>query len=218
MLGTLAPTHGFLSRPAFTGPYWPMTRHVASRVTSPLHLGPHPLITAHAFDHFIHVPSFQAGPLPRPDSYGPDFISRPPIRRGPLPVPDSEGPSALGPALLLLTAHAMDRGTRSTNTTGPAPVRASLTAIARSAFVDLLAQQPAGAGEFDRGARSTGGHGSRGQRLPRQAPRRLRHIAPRRDESSAGGEGLPQTTPLLSVRGCEWGPTPLSSMNTMSSR
>ena len=35
MLGTLAPTHGFLSRPAFTGPYWPMTRHVASRVTSP---------------------------------------------------------------------------------------------------------------------------------------------------------------------------------------
>ena len=157
MLGTLAPTHGFLSRPAFTGPYWPMTRHVASRVTSPLHLGPHSLITAHAFDHFIHVPSFQAGPLPRPDSDGPDFISRPPIRRGLLPVPDSEGPSALGPALLLLTAHAMDRGTRSTNTTGPAPVRASLTAIARSAFVDLLAQQPAGAGEFDRGARSTGG-------------------------------------------------------------
>ena len=128
MLGTLAPTHGFLSRPAFTGPYWPMTRHVASRVTSPLHLGPHSLITAHAFDHFIHVPSFQAGPLPRPDSDGPDFISRPPIRRGLLPVPDSEGPSALGPALLLHTARAMDRGTRSTNTTGPAPVRASLMA------------------------------------------------------------------------------------------
>ena len=69
-----------------------------------------------------------------------------------------------------------------------------------------------------------------GERLPRQAPRRLRHIAypgnlylratreqTQRDEPSAGGEGLPQTTPLLSVRGCKWGPTPLSSMNKLSS-
>ena len=70
----------------------------------PLHLGPHPLITAHAIDHFIYVPSFQAGPRPRPDSDSPDSMITSPIRRGLLPVPDSEGPSALGPALLLRTA------------------------------------------------------------------------------------------------------------------
>ena len=134
-----------------------------------------------------------------------------------------------GPPCCSTRPRAMDRGPRSTITSGPGPVRASPTALARSAIVDLLAQQPAGAGTFDRWARSTGGPriGPRGERLPRLAPRRLRHIAdpgtstyelpeaPRRDESSAGGEGLPQTTPLLSVRGCKWGPTPLSSMNTV---
>ena len=45
----------------------------------------------------------------------------------------------------------------------------------------MLAQQPAGAGTFDRWARSTGGHGSdrRRGRLPRvrRAPHRPRHIA-----------------------------------------
>ena len=67
MLGTLSPTHGFLSRPGSTGHHGPMTRHVASLLPGhvPLHLGPHPLITAHAFDHFMHVPSFQAGPRTR---------------------------------------------------------------------------------------------------------------------------------------------------------
>ncbi len=64
--------------------------------------------------------------------------------------------------------------------------------------------------------------------MPPSHPRRLRHMAypgePRptghpeatqRHEPSPGGEGLPQTTPLLSVRGCKWGPTALSSMNNV---
>jgi hypothetical protein len=62
----------------------------------------------------------------------------------------------------------------------------------------------------------------RGLRHPQlePAPHGLRHLKPlvtrvvrghptRR--ASAGGEGPPQTTPLLSVRGCEWGSNPLSS-------
>ncbi len=53
----------------------------------------------------------------------------------------------------------------------------------------------------------------------RQAPRGSRGARDRntrRDEPSAGGEGPgpPQTTPLLSVWGCEWGPTPLSSQSS----
>ena len=39
--------------------------------------------------------------------------------------------------------------------------------------------------------------------------------APQRHEP-AQVEGLPQTTPLLSVWGRKWGPTPLGSMNTYS--
>ena len=62
-----------------------------------------------------------------------------------------------GPPCCSTRPRAMDRGPRSTITTGPGPVRASLTAIARSAIVDVLAQHPAGAGTFDRWARSTGG-------------------------------------------------------------
>ncbi len=52
------------------------------------------------------------------------------------------------------------RGARSTITTGPDPVRASLTALARSVIVDVLAQHPAGAGTFDRGPDQPVGHGS----------------------------------------------------------
>ena len=48
----------------------------------------------------------------------------------------------------------------------------------------------------------------------RQAPRATRGQTPDSADHSAGGEGLPQTTPLLSSRGCKWGPNPLSSMNT----
>ena len=75
--------------------------------------------------------------------------------------------------------------------------------------MDLLAQQPAGAGLFDRGARTCKGHGSNQRRgLPprvRPAPRRPRHIAytlvrwptsPHEanptSRVSAGGEGQPQ--------------------------
>ena len=56
-----------------------------------------------------------------------------------------------GPPCCSTRPRAMDRGPRSTITTGPGPVRASLTALARSAIVDVLAQHPAGAGTFDRG-------------------------------------------------------------------
>ena len=55
-----------------------------------------------------------------------------------------------------------------------------------------------------------------GGRLPRA---RLLPHSPllQRSASTAstglGGEGLPQTTPLLSRRGCKWGSSPLSSMN-----
>ena len=54
-----------------------------------------------------------------------------------------------------------------------------------------------------------------GGRLPRA---RLLPHSPllQRSASTAstglGGEGLPQTTPLLSRRGCKWGSNPLSSM------
>ena len=207
MLGTLSPTHGFLSRPAFTGPYWPMTRHVTSRVTSPLHLGSHSLITAHAFDHFIHVPSFQAGPLPRPDSDGPDFISRPPIRLGLLPSRTRKDRVLSGPPCCSSRLMPWTEGPEAPTPPGqPRCVQASwprshgICGLASTATSRCRSLRPGCPIDW------------------RQAPRRLRHIAPRRHEPSAGGEGLPQTTPLLSVRGCEWGPTPLSSMNTMSSR
>ena len=207
MLGTLAPTHGFLSRPAFTGPYWPMTRHVASRVTSPLHLGPHSLITAHAFDHFIHVPSFQAGPLPRPDSDGPDFISRPRSGGAYSPSRTRKDRVLSGPPCCSSRLMPWTEGPVAPTPPGqPRCVQASwprshgICGLASTATSRCRSLRPGC--PIDR----------------RQAPRRLRHIAPRRHEPSAGGEGLPQTTPLLSVRGCEWGPTPLSSMNTMSSR
>ena len=94
-------------------------------------------------------------------------------------------------------------------------------------MVDGIRQHPAGAGTFHRGATSTGGLGSepgqrRARRAPRpidyptarQAPRATRGQTPDSADHSAGGEGLPQTTPLLSSRGCKWGPNPLSSMNT----
>ena len=38
------------------------------------------------------------------------------------------------------------------------------------------------------------------------------------EPTSQGGEGLPQTTPLLSAWGRKWGPTPQGSMNTSSQR
>ena len=157
MLGTLAPTHGFLSRPAFTGPYWPMTRHVASRVTSPLHLGPHSLITAHAFDHFIHVPSFQAGPRPRPDSDGPDSMITSPIRRGLRARPGLGRTecSRARPAAPHGSCHGQRDPKHQHHRASPGACKPH--GHARTAFVDLLAQQPAGAGHFDRGARSTGG-------------------------------------------------------------
>ena len=84
-----------------------MTRHVASLLPGhvPLHLGPHPLITAHAFDHFMHVPSFQAGPRARALTRMARTPRSRPRSGGPLaPVQDSEGPSAAGPVLLLRTA------------------------------------------------------------------------------------------------------------------
>ena len=60
-----------------------------------------------------------------------------------------------------------------------------------------------------------------GGRLPRA---RLLPHSPllQRSASTAstglGGEGLPQTTPLLSAWGRKWGPTPQGSMNTSSQR
>ena len=38
------------------------------------------------------------------------------------------------------------------------------------------------------------------------------------DSTTHGGEGLPQTTPLLSAWGRKWGPTPQGSMNKSSQR
>ena len=181
----------------------------------------------------MHVPSFQAGPRARAlTRMARTPRSRPRSGWPHAPVPDSDGPSAPGPVLLPRTAprHGAQEPYR-TITTGPVPARANPT---RSAIVDVLAAAPSRCrhvqpvGPINRWATDRTG----GERLPRvrQAPRRLRHIAnslagpqpmnyPRatqRHEPSAGGEGLPQTTPLLSVRGCKWGPTPLSSMNTVS--
>jgi hypothetical protein len=52
-----------------------------------------------------------------------------------------------------------------------------------------------------------------------QAPHGRRHPKPLKRghptrRASGGGEGLPQTTPLLSVRGCKWGSRPLSSITS----
>ena len=60
-----------------------------------------------------------------------------------------------------------------------------------------------------------------GGRLPRVRllPRSLLLQRSNPTESTThGGEGLPQTTPLLSAWGRKWGPTPQGSMNTSSQR
>ena len=160
-------------------------------------------------------------PRPGPDSDGQDATLTSPPRSGRAQCPAR---ARVGPDHLGLACH---------------PTRLSATGYSRpnapcvpgpalaKAIVDVLWQHPAGAGTFHRGATSTGGLGSepgqrRARRAPRpidyptarQAPRATRGQTPDSADHSAGGEGLPQTTPLLSSRGCKWGPNPLSSMNT----
>jgi hypothetical protein len=74
-------------------------------------------------------------------------------------------------------------------------------------------QHPAGAGTFtDSGS---GGPLPRARLLPRLLL--LQRSAPT-ESTGQGGEGLPQTTPLLSAWGRKWGPTPQGSMNKPSQR
>jgi hypothetical protein len=99
-----------------------------------------------SFDHFIHVPSFQAGPLAR-------ALTR-------------KGPGA-HPGLVCRPARTRAMGHTRRLRDSPSPA---------STHEPLEGHPTARAG--------------------------------------AGGEGLPQTTPLLSVWGCKWVPIPLGSMNT----
>ncbi len=177
----------------------------------------------------MHVPSFQAGPRPRPDSDGPDSMITSPIRRA------SRARPGLGRTKCSRARPAAPHG--------PAPwSRGPLQHHHHRARPGACEPHPIGnCGRASRStqqvqARSTGGpdqpvgHGSdRGRNAylaygkpladsgtsPTRGNLDLRvtRRRPQRHESSAGGEGLPQTTPLLSVRGCKWGPTPLSSMN-----
>ena len=174
------------------------------------------------FDHFVSRP-LRSGraPRPGPDSDGQDatLTSPSPIRPGPVPGPDSDGP---GPALALpVTPHGpAPRGTAGPTLPAPRgrPSQSQLWTCcsstqqvqARSTGVPL---RPVGCGSepgpTSRSASPSSARLPRGTTSPSSYTR-----ATRRGESSAGGEGLPQTTPLLSSRGCKWGPNPLSSMNT----
>ena len=236
--------YGSLPRPGFTGPLrahdparhslsGPARNHLpghvpssGSRTVLTLRLG----IPDHGspFDHFVARPLLSGGAqCPGPDSDGPDTTVTSPSRSGraPAPGPDSFGPGLIMARLSPLTAqrHGVQRARM---------LLAHRVKPLAKPIVDVPKRHPAGAGAFHLDVTTTGraaarrrGRG-RARQLPRpdhsslvapQPPRSTRgHLDSA--EPSAGGEGLPQTTPLLSRRGCKWGSNPLSSMNNQSTK
>ena len=174
----------------------------------------HPrLITAHSLTAPFTSPPFRPGLAPAP-SDGPDSTVTPPIRSGPRAHRTRTGPgyfpgSACCPARPRAMGH---RGFGQHHHLGAIPTR--------KAIVDVLCPAP---------SRCRHVHGPRVWRAPtsrtaspsppsahRLHPRLVANLAPRGQpnvESQRRWGGSTPTTPLLSVRGCKWGSTPLSSIS-----
>jgi hypothetical protein len=229
--------------PASPAPYGPTTRHgtrfpgphaTTSRVTSP-HQGHAPcsrydsasLITAHPLTTSWHVPSFQAGP----SAPALTRMARTPPSR---PPPDPAGPSArsgLGWARTHLGPPVTPHGPAPRGTAGPNASRTPGQAT-RKANCGRAEAAPSRCRRVRPGCHndragccsepgskscSTTPSPDHSSLVAPQPPRSTRgHLDSA--ESSAGGEGLPQTTPLLSRRGCKWGSNPLSSMNNQPTK
>ena len=106
----------------------------------------------------------RASTSPRHGEHVPQHLTTqhtsPPIGPGHSPAPDSDGPD-------FTPTHRPVPTPRTAPRHGARPARpdchhgaAPGACATRSPIVDVLAQHPAGAGTFDRWARSTGGHGS----------------------------------------------------------
>ena len=188
-----------------------MTRHRARLLP---HTGSRPLHQAHAPSSRRDHPRLITARSLTTSSTSPPFRPGPgrPGLHNHVPTPDPAGrtrtgPGSSRPGLLPLRPRAL--GLR-----GPGLHKPSRDHLpTRKAIVDWLVRATSRRRPImDSGP---GGRLPRARLLPH--PLLLQRSAST-ESTGLGGEGLPQTTPLLSAWGRKWGPTPQGSMNTSSQR